>query len=44
MNEHEKLLQENQDTLSHDYYERLDLILMSTNNIRLWTSDKAYFW
>ena len=41
MNEYEKLLQENQDTLSHDYYERFDLILMCTNNIRLWVSDKT---
>jgi len=41
MNEYEKLLQENQDTLSHDYYEWLGLILMCTNNIRLWASDKT---
>ena len=41
MNGYGKLLQENQDPLSHDYYERLDLILMCTNNIRLWVSDKT---
>lgn len=41
MNEYEKLPEENQDTLSHDYYERLDLILMCTNNISFWASDKT---